>query len=68
MRTIFKRLLLALPFVLTACDDAENQSMVQEESANEHILSTQIQALEKAKGVEQVLQDGMNKRREILDE
>jgi hypothetical protein len=65
---MFKRLLLALPFVLTACDDAENRSMVQEESANEHILNTQIQALEKAKGVEQVLQDGMNERRQIIDE
>jgi len=66
---MFKIFLCALvitsSIVLTACSPAEEKTtkeIAAENPGTEHFASDQKRALDKAKGVEQMLQDGADKR------
>lgn len=62
MKTLF--ILLSI-LLLTACSNEEGSSS---EAKNKHILSDQKQALDKAKNVEQLIQDGFNGKSKAIDE
>lgn len=53
---------------LIACSDDMQENNAHETSGDSQILKTQIQALEKAKGVEQVIQNRASRDREAIDE
>jgi len=52
--------------VLSACSDRKEPS-VKEQVRKEHIFQGQERALEKAKGVEQTLQDAATQQRGLID-
>lgn len=59
--------MLVLPVLMSGCSkDQENTAPA--ESKQGKIFNTQIQALEKAKGVEQMLQNGADKQRQKIEE
>jgi uncharacterized protein YcfL len=56
------------PFILIAgCSSGENETTI-EQSSKEPIINDQMLALEKAKEVEQIIQRGMEKRVQDLEE
>jgi uncharacterized protein YcfL len=60
------RLILFIPFLLIGgCSSGEDETT---QSNKEHVFSDQTQALEKAKGVEQVLQTETDKQRQAIEE
>jgi hypothetical protein len=60
------RLILLIPFLLIGgCSNGDDETT---QSNNEHVFSDQTQALEKAKGVEQVLQTEADKQRQAIEE
>lgn len=60
------RLLLLAPLLIVGgCSDDD---MTQDNSENEHILSAQVQALEKAKEVESMLQNRVIEQKQVIDE
>ena len=65
MIKLFRLLLLAALLVLVGCSDDD---MTQDNSENEHILSAQVQALEKAKAVESMLQNRVIEQQQVIDE
>jgi PBP1b-binding outer membrane lipoprotein LpoB len=68
---MFNKILLVLlitsSLVIVACSNEEDQ-VTSEEPNKEHFASDQKRALDKAKGVEQMLQDGADKRAQQIDE
>lgn len=63
----FLHSLIAIPVLtLAACSD-QNSAESREQIPKEHFLQDQVRALEKAKGVEQTLQDASVQQRRILD-
>ena len=67
---MFKTLLyvsvITSSIVLTACSPAEEKT-TKENPGTEHFASDQKRALDKAKGVEQMLQDSADKRAQEID-
>lgn len=62
------RILFCILFLLIGgCSSGEDSSTI-EPSSNENILNDQMQALEKAKQVEQMVQDAFEKQRRLIDE
>lgn len=64
MIKLSRLLLLAPLLVVGGCSDDD---MTQDNSENEHILSAQVQALEKAKEVESMLQNRVIEQ-QVIDE
>jgi hypothetical protein len=52
---------------LGACSSGEDQ-VTPDKPKNDHILKEQMRALEKAREVEQMLQDGADKRKQTMEE
>ena len=68
MMTQKYRFILFIPFILIGgCSSGEDET-TQKQSSKEHVFSDQTRALEKAKGVEQVLQSGADKQRQAIEE
>jgi hypothetical protein len=62
------QLLLLLPVLfIGGCSSGEDET-AQTQSSKEHVFSDQARALEKAKGVEQVIQSGADKQRQAIEE
>jgi uncharacterized protein YcfL len=60
------RLILLIPFLLIGgCSSGDDETT---QSNKEHVFSDQTQAIEKAKGVEQVLQTEADKQRQAIEE
>lgn len=60
--------LIYIPLLLmVACSNEEGENL-QGSNKQSHILKTQVQALKKAKGVEQMLQKGADNRRLAIEE
>jgi hypothetical protein len=61
------KIILISFFLMNGCskESGENQ---QPESKQGEIFNTQIQALEKAKGIEQILQNSADKQRQKIEE
>jgi len=53
--------------LIISCSNEEGEKS-QVQNSQSHVLETQIQALEKAKTVEQMLQKGANNRLQIIEE
>ncbi|MCW8827361.1 MAG: hypothetical protein OQK78_13155 [Gammaproteobacteria bacterium] len=61
-------LILLTPLIfLGGCSSDEEQSAAKP-SSNEHFLSDQVRAMEKAKEVEQMLQEGADQRQRTIEE
>ncbi len=60
-------LLIMSSFVITACSEEEDK-LTSEEPDKEHFASDQKRALDKAKEVEQMLQDSVDKRNQQIEE
>ncbi len=58
-------LLIVLALYLTACSDNENSSSEPKQSVKT-IIDSQLNALEKAKGVEQKLLDATEQQRKLI--
>ena len=54
-------------FLISGCSSEEDKT-TSEQSNKEHFLKDQVRALEKAKGVEQMLQSGADKRQQEIEE
>jgi hypothetical protein len=68
MMTNKYRSILFIPFLLIGgCSSGEDNTFPAQ-SSKEGILKDQIRALEKAKEVEQVLQNGADNRRQAMEE
>lgn len=59
--------LLVSAFVISACSGEKNE-LSSETAKDEHLFSDQKRALDKAKGVEQMLQTGADDRQRQIDE
>ena len=68
MMTKKYRFILFLPFLLIGACSSGEDTTTPDQSGNENILKKQMQALEKAKEVEQILQSGADSRRQSIDE
>ena len=68
---MFKKILyvafITSSLVITACSNEEDK-VTSEESSKEHFMSDQKRALEKAKGVEQMLQNDADKLAQEIEE
>jgi len=65
MKPILKLTLILLLFTsMTGCEDKDKQA----KTADPVVFKTQLEALEKAKQVEQVLQDEAAQQRKMIDE
>ena len=53
--------------MIGGCSSEEDKT-TSEQSNKEHFLKDQVRALEKAKGVEQMLQSGADKRQQQIEE
>ena len=53
-------------FIMGGCSSEEDKT-TSEQSNKEHFLKDQARALEKAKGVEQMLQSGADKRQQQIE-
>ncbi len=58
-------LVVAAGFVLTACDSEGDK---QEQASQEHVWQGQVDALEKAKGVERTMMESAEQQRLMLQE
>ncbi len=54
-------------FLIGGCSSEEDKTTI-EQTNKEHFLKDQARALEKAKGVEQMLQSGADKRQQQIEE
>ncbi len=68
MTKFFQILCCLSLLLLNACSDDKQENSAHEASGDSQILKSQIQALEKAKGVEQVIQDRADQSRQTIDE
>lgn len=66
MFKIIRIIIFSSVLLITACSTEEEQTG-QQPSNDEHFLSEQVQAMEKAKGVEQMLQHGADERQKSAD-
>ena len=62
------RLILFIPFLLIGGCSSGDDVSTQTQSNKENVFSSQTQALEKAKGVEQTLQIEADKQRQAIEE
>jgi len=60
-------ILSLLFFMVGACSNEEDKTSLKQPT-KEHFLKDQVRALEKAKGVEQMLQSGADKRQQQIEE
>ena len=60
--------LLLLTFLLINGCSKEEKEKVSEQTKQDHVWKSQVQALEKAKDVEQVLINAEKNQRQIIDE
>ncbi len=70
-KTLLYISLITSSFVITACTPVEEKTteeIAAENLGKEHFASDQKRALDKAKGVEQMLQDGADKRAQQIEE
>jgi hypothetical protein len=63
MKILFKIAITTLLLLTAACNNDAQSS----KAANKEVFKTQTEALEKAKQVEQVIQDGAQQQREKID-
>ena len=68
MMTKKYRLILFIPFLLIGGCSSGDDETTHNQSNKENVFSSQTQALEKAKGVEQVLQSEADKQRQAIEE
>jgi hypothetical protein len=68
MMTKKYQLILLLPFLLIGGCSSGEDTASPEQSSKEHVFSDQTRALEKAKGVEQIIQSGADKQRQAIEE
>jgi hypothetical protein len=68
MMTKKYRFILFIPFLLIGGCSSGEDNTTPEQSNKEHVFSDQARALEKARGVEQVLQSGADKQRQAIEE
>ena len=57
-----------LPFLLIGGCSSGEDNTTPEQSSKEHVFSDQTRALEKAKGVEQMIQGGADRQRQMIEE
>ncbi len=62
------RSILFVPFLLLGACSSGDEQTTTEKSSDDHILKNQMRALEKAKGVEQMLQQGADRNRQAIEE
>lgn len=62
------RFILFMSFFLMGGCSTEDNKTTSKQSGKPSIFSDQLKALEKAKAVEQVIQTGIDKRNQTLDE
>jgi uncharacterized protein YcfL len=55
-------------FLVIGCSNESDDKNLSVQTEQPHVLKTQKQALDKATGVEQMLQDGANLRRQAIEE
>lgn len=68
LKKIIYSFIISSVLIIMACSNEEANNTAAE-SNKEHFASDQKRALDKAKGVEQMLQDGADKReQEIIDQ
>ena len=60
-------LLLLLTFLLITGCSKEDKKTVSKQTTQDHVWKSQVQALEKAKDVEQVLMNAEKSRRQSID-
>jgi len=68
MMTKKYRFILFIPFLLIGGCSGGEDTATPEQSSKEHVFSDQARALEKAKGVEQVIQSGADRQRQAIEE
>ncbi len=61
------RLIVFIPFILVGGCSSEKDETTPDQTKKESPFDSQLQALEKAKGVEQILQSGFEKRGKALE-
>ena len=61
-------IVLFMPFFLLCGCSGENDKTLPDASSEKLLFDEQIQSLEKAQAVEQVLQDGTDMRREAIEQ
>lgn len=66
-RRKFLTISFILSFMIGGCSSEEDKT-TSEQANKEHVLKDQVRALEKAKGVEQMLQSGADKRQQQIEE
>ena len=55
--------------ILGGCSDNDANDKAQgEKSAGDHVWKTQTNAIEKARGVEQIIQNSADEQRQMIDE
>lgn len=62
------RMILLAAILVTLISACSNDEDKKSQADKSHILSGQFQALEKARGVENILQDGQERRDSIIEE
>jgi len=67
MITVSRSILFLPLFLLVGCSNGKDNK-APEPSSKEHVFSDQSRALEKAKEVEQVIQIGVDKQRQAIEE
>jgi uncharacterized protein YcfL len=60
--------ILFIAFLLIGGCSSGEGTTTPEQSSKEHVFSDQTRALEKAKGVEQVIQSGADRQRQAIEE
>lgn len=66
MKNILVLLLMSF-FLLGGCSNEEDKT-TPDQSGSEQIFVDQTRALEKAKGIDQLIQSGVDKRRQAIEE
>lgn len=60
--------ILFVSFFMVGGCSSEEDKITSEQTNKEHFLKDQVRALEKAEGVEQMLQSGADKRQQQIEE
>jgi hypothetical protein len=64
---VYRKLALSLPFLLLLGCSGDEPEVKQEQTGGNVILQGQMRALEKAKGVEQTIQDAVQQRDQEME-
>ncbi|MCF6202179.1 MAG: hypothetical protein L3J59_00705 [Methylococcaceae bacterium] len=67
MKKTFVLLIMSL-FLIAGCSSAEQDSTTQDQPKKVQLFKEQTEALEKAKGVEKMLQMGADRNQKIIEE